>query len=159
VTDAQVAVVTAAKEIVMKAIIFSTALILASALNASADTQTYRDVLRPHGHSRTTVAMNTAFRACGADRDNEYPTAEAAVFRKCMLRRGWKLVSSTRDPVQQNDPSGAAASDSAGISDRNDDDAAAQQAATTEEADVAAIQSGNDQMNAALAASAAANLQ
>jgi hypothetical protein len=56
---------------------------------ASADTQIFRDVLRPHGVARSQAQKIADGRACGASADNTF--THAAAFRKCMRARGWVL--------------------------------------------------------------------
>jgi hypothetical protein len=106
-------------------------LILASAINASAETDIFKDVRMPYGHARSQAAKMADGRACGASND-EIPNARFPAFVKCMSARGWAIARIERDPppdVRQSfDGPGAAASEddsSYSAADPSDDGAAA----------------------------------
>jgi hypothetical protein len=79
------------------------------ALTAAAETDVYKDVLRPNGHSRSAAARNADFRACGwvgQLNDEAFQKADA-----CMRARGWmidhvipsKSAASSITPRDDND--------------------------------------------------------
>ncbi len=67
---------------------------------ANADTQIFRDVLRPHGVARSQAQKFADGRACGLTAENTF--RNAAAFRRCMRARGWVL-----DHVVEDTPSTA----------------------------------------------------
>jgi hypothetical protein len=56
---------------------------------ASADTDVFRDTLRPGGHDRSTAAKFADARRCGATRQNT--VTDGPAFQQCMQSRGWVL--------------------------------------------------------------------
>ena len=74
----------------MKRLVLGTVLILGGMLRAaSADTDVFRDTLRPGGHDRSMAAKFADGRKCGATRQNTFTDAPA--FQACMQARGWVL--------------------------------------------------------------------
>jgi hypothetical protein len=56
---------------------------------ASADTDVFRDTLRPGGHDRGMAAKFADGRKCGATRQNTF--TESPAFQACMQSHGWVL--------------------------------------------------------------------
>jgi hypothetical protein len=80
----------------MKRLVFGTALILAAMLTAaSADTDVFRDTLRPGGHDRSMAAKIADGRKCGLSRQNTF--TNSAAFLPCMEARGWVLDHVVQD--------------------------------------------------------------
>jgi hypothetical protein len=86
----------------MKRAIMATLLLASSALGATADITTYvfKDVLKPSGHERGPDVRHADGRACGVSGDLDMPT-DVAVFKKCMLARGWRFsrILTDRSPA------------------------------------------------------------
>jgi hypothetical protein len=77
----------------MKRLIFVTIVIFGGMVGAaSADTDVFRDTLRPGGHDRSMAAKFADGRRCGASRQNTF--SDSAAFRQCMQSRGWVLDTS-----------------------------------------------------------------
>jgi len=68
-----------------------TALSLAGVPAALAETDVFKDILRPHGVSRTTAQKDADARACGADSDGNFDNVP--VFERCMRAHGWAVAS------------------------------------------------------------------
>lgn len=119
-------------------------LILGSVINASADTDVFRDVRMPHGHARSQAAKMADFRACGA-RNDEVSNAKFPSLVKCMSSRGWRIARIERDPASAAGQPDAPSSmtDSTGGGSFSNDDAAADNAAALA-ASQAATQITND---------------
>ena len=80
------------------------ALAFGTAIAAGAETDHYRDALRPNGHARNMAAKRADMRACGAVNgivtDEDFPRANA-----CMQAHGWVLDRVVRDRNDSpNDP-------------------------------------------------------
>lgn len=64
---------------------------LAGALNAAADTDTYKDVKRPNGHARSMAEKQADIRACrainGLVSNKDFPKTDA-----CMQAHGWVIA-------------------------------------------------------------------
>jgi hypothetical protein len=74
----------------MKWLILVTVVIFGGMLGvASADTDIFRDTLRPGGHDRSLAAKFADGRKCGASRQNTF--TDSAAFQQCMQSRGWVL--------------------------------------------------------------------
>src|SRR5215469_12298729 len=67
-----------------------TALSLAGVQAASAETDVFKDILRPHGVSRSTAQKDADARACGADRNGQFDNVPA--FERCMRAHGWAVA-------------------------------------------------------------------
>ena len=70
---------------------------------ASADTQVFRDVLRPGGHDRSQAAKFADGRKCGLTRQHTF--TDSASFQPCMEARGWVLDHVIPDPPAAPDQS------------------------------------------------------
>jgi len=68
-----------------------TALSLAGVQAASAETEVFKDILRPHGVSRTTAQKDADAPICGADRNGQFDDVPA--FERCMRAHGWAVAS------------------------------------------------------------------
>ncbi|MGD0848911.1 hypothetical protein [Bradyrhizobium sp.] len=74
----------------MKRLILGTVLILGALFGAaSAQTDVFRDTLRPGGHDRSMAAKIADGRKCGLSRQNTF--TDSAAFQACMQSRGWVL--------------------------------------------------------------------
>jgi hypothetical protein len=74
----------------MKRLVLGTVLILGGMLSAaSAETDIFRDTLRPGGHDRGMAAKFADGRKCGLTRQNTF--TDRAAFQACMQARGWVL--------------------------------------------------------------------
>ena len=65
------------------------AILILGADAARADTQIFRDILNPNGHTRSQSQKFADGRACGASANHTF--TNAAAFQTCMRRRGWAL--------------------------------------------------------------------
>jgi hypothetical protein len=75
-------------EITMKRTLLGAVLILGAMLNAaSADTQVFRDIQRPHGQDRGMAAKRADGRKCGSADGVWFSDVDS--FDRCMLARGW----------------------------------------------------------------------
>jgi uncharacterized Fe-S cluster protein YjdI len=63
---------------------------------ASADTQIFKDVLRPDGVARSQEQKFADGQACGATADNTF--TDVAAFQTCMRGRGWVVDHIVPDP-------------------------------------------------------------
>jgi len=63
---------------------------------ASADTQVFKDALRPDGIARSQDLKFADGRACGASADNTF--TDAPTFQQCMRGRGWVVDHIVPDP-------------------------------------------------------------
>ncbi len=63
---------------------------------AGADTQVFKDVLRPNGAARSQDQKIADGRACGLSADNTFTDAPA--FQQCMRGRGWVVDHVIPDP-------------------------------------------------------------
>jgi hypothetical protein len=73
----------------MKRLILGT-LILVGMLSAeSADTDVFRDTLRPGGHDRSMAAKLAGGRKCGVTRQHTF--TDSLAFQACMQSHGWVL--------------------------------------------------------------------
>jgi hypothetical protein len=81
---------------------------------ASADTQVFRDILRPNGVERSQAQKFADGRSCGLSANNTFTNARA--FQKCMRARGWVLDHIVPDaPPTWIDPDTGLECHSAGI--------------------------------------------
>ena|SRR5690242_9020217 len=85
----------------MKRTVIAAVLLLGTLACAQAEsTDTYRDMIRPHGHKRSAAVFNADIAACyrqtGANRFHD----DSPAFKQCMLSRGyrWLSVSHAPDP-------------------------------------------------------------
>jgi hypothetical protein len=114
----------------MKRILIIGVLILGGVVNASAETDIFKDVRMPYGHARSQAAKMADARACGA-RSDEVSNARFPALVRCMSSRGWAIARIERDPppdVRQSyagPGAPAAMDDSAAAVDTSADDAAA----------------------------------
>jgi hypothetical protein len=63
---------------------------------AGADTQVFKDVLRPNGAARSQDQKIADGRACGLSADNTF--TDAVAFQACMRQRGWVVDHVVPDP-------------------------------------------------------------
>jgi hypothetical protein len=63
---------------------------------ALADTQVFKDTLRPHGVERSQALKFADGRKCGLSASGAFSNATA--FQKCMAKRGWALDHIVPDP-------------------------------------------------------------
>jgi hypothetical protein len=85
----------------MKRTMIAAALLLAAAARAEATSlDTYRDLIRPHGHARSDAVFDAALNACYAQTGASRFRADPPAFRQCMLGRGyrWKSVRNVPEP-------------------------------------------------------------
>jgi hypothetical protein len=82
---------------------------------ARAETQIYRDILRPHGVERSLAQKFADGRSCGSTPQNTF--TNAAAFQACMRKRGWVLDHVVQDvaPSTWIDPDTGMECRSAGI--------------------------------------------
>jgi hypothetical protein len=69
--------------------------LLFAAQSARAETDVYRDVLRPNGFERSQAEKDADGRACGASADNQF--SNVPKFEKCMRAHGWAFDHSAPD--------------------------------------------------------------
>jgi hypothetical protein len=69
--------------------------LLFAAQSARAETDVYRDVLRPNGVERSQAQKDADGRACGAAADNQF--SNVPKFEKCMHAHGWAFDHSAPD--------------------------------------------------------------
>jgi hypothetical protein len=79
----------------MKSILLLSALVLGTASAANASTHgdsMYRDLVRPHGHSRSGAVYNASVNACYT-RAHQSRTAvhDSPAFKSCMLGKGYRF--------------------------------------------------------------------
>jgi hypothetical protein len=93
------------------------AALLFGAQAASAETQIFKDILRPHGVERSLAQKFADGHRCGATANNTF--TNAAAFQKCMRARGWALDHTVPDapasPSTWIDPDTGMECHSAGI--------------------------------------------
>src|SRR5579871_3602847 len=65
---------------------------------ASADVTTYKDLLRPNGHARTTAQKYADFRACGYVLGTHVNDYESDRIDRCMRAHGWGIASVRLEP-------------------------------------------------------------
>jgi hypothetical protein len=66
------------------------------------DKVTFRDVLKPHGHARSSSEKLADGVACGTTADAAHTlTTILPVFEKCMRGKGWALARYTPDPASR----------------------------------------------------------
>ena len=83
----------------MKRLVLGTVVILYGMIGAaSAETDVFRDTLRPGGHDRSMAAKIADGRKCGA-RHNAFKDENVSTFQGCMFARGWTLDHIIPDPV------------------------------------------------------------
>lgn len=63
---------------------------------AGADTQVFKDALRPNGVERSQDQKFADGRACGLSADKTF--TDASAFQACMRQRGWVLDRVVKDP-------------------------------------------------------------
>lgn len=68
-----------------------TALSLAGLQAASAETEVFKDVLRPHGVARGLAQKDADSRACGGDSGGRFDNVPA--FERCMRQHGWAVAT------------------------------------------------------------------
>src|ERR1700722_18767660 len=86
----------------MRRLVLGTVVILWGMIGAaSAETDVFRDALRPDGHDRSMAAKIADGRKCGLTRQNTY--TDRAGFEVCMQASGWVLDHVVQDkPVVQD---------------------------------------------------------
>jgi len=88
----------------MRRTITTVALLAGTVACAQADTWTFRDILRPHGHDRSMAQKRADGRKCGS---NGYTFRDETKdqFTACMRRHGWALASVRPDPDERSSSS------------------------------------------------------
>jgi hypothetical protein len=143
---------------------------LAGVLNATADTDTYKDVKRPNGHARSMAAKQADIRACGAVNgfvsNKDFPKTDA-----CMRAHGWVIARVDPDPATASSwdwgwsgtPSTFAGGFSSGAGSSDVSSSSASTSAYDPSADIAASNAANaaaqDMTNAAAAAATQTDVQ
>ena len=74
----------------------ASAVLVLGAQVANADTQIFKDVLRPNGVARSQDQKFADGRACGAAADDTF--TDATAFQSCMRGRGWVVDHIVPDP-------------------------------------------------------------
>jgi len=85
----------------MKRTVISAALLLAATAGAQAvSLDTWRDLIRPHGHPRSEAVFQAALDACYAQTGASRYRAATPAFKQCMLGRSyrWKSVQYLPEP-------------------------------------------------------------
>ena len=78
----------------MKWSINTAALLLAATAGAqAASVDTWRDLVRPHGHKRSDAVSRAALDACYAATGASRFRAATPAFKQCMLGRGYRWIS------------------------------------------------------------------
>jgi len=78
-----------------------TALSLAGVQAACAETDMFKDTLRPHGVARGAAQRNADGLACGANRDYTIRPSELGAFERCMLAHGWAHTYTKPDAAER----------------------------------------------------------
>ena len=85
----------------MKRLALAAAILVGGAVGAYADVNTWHDITKhPRGDAALQADAQYCTRLVGHDRNGE-PTPPA--FKRCMLSRGWRLVSTRYQPRQNDD--------------------------------------------------------
>ncbi len=86
----------------MKTIAVAGALLIASALTASAEpVYIFKDVRSPAGHARSQAVKFADGRACGASATHEISAAKTSALVKCMSSYGWAVARIVPDRTAQ----------------------------------------------------------
>ncbi len=83
------------------------AAVLAGANGALADTRTYKDVLRPNGHERSTAQKFADYRTCGYRRGTRVNDYALVPIDGCMRAHGWALDRVVADQWDRSPQVGA----------------------------------------------------
>ena len=77
----------------MQRVIIISIMLLASSAAARADqtvTESYRDLIRPHGHPRGAAVSQAALDFCYGQTGDFRGLADTPAFKQCMLTRGYR---------------------------------------------------------------------
>jgi hypothetical protein len=132
----------------MKRIVIAGLLILCGAVQASAETDIFKDVRSPHGHARSEAAKMGDARACGAI-NGEVSNARFPAAVQCMSSRGWAIARIERDPPPSVQQAGGGSEDAEAAAIY--EEGLANEAAANDEAALAASQAATQMTNDGIA--------